>query len=137
MYQYHGGRKLQSRPVQCMLVINTGTVLFCYRLLFVVIASYCSSHQTVWVLLFLPRCHHHADSLFSTSSGFSDYHGVLNWLIVLSVSIMWSVCLCPSVRPSVHLSVGVDGFRITSPWITFPNNNPLVRNSSCQYPIWI
>ncbi|KAK2144501.1 hypothetical protein LSH36_750g00044 [Paralvinella palmiformis] len=39
------------------------------------------------------RCHHHADSLFSTSSGFSDYHGVLNWLIVLSLCAMGRVAL--------------------------------------------
>ncbi|ELT88627.1 hypothetical protein CAPTEDRAFT_183593 [Capitella teleta] len=47
----------------------------------------------LWFIYVLSRCHQHADSLFSTSSGFTNYRGMLNLCGILLALSMGRVAL--------------------------------------------
>lgn len=51
-------------------------------------ANFVSSSKAYYRPFFISRCHRQTDSLFSSTSGFSNYRGLVNLCIVLLVSII-------------------------------------------------
>ncbi|KAI0222750.1 Diacylglycerol O-acyltransferase 1 [Lamellibrachia satsuma] len=77
-----------------------------------------------------PQCHENADSLFSTSSGFNNYRGILNLCIILLVLSSTRVAL----ENVIKYGILIDPVILIQACLRDPYNWPCLCLILCKYP---